>query len=167
MRLAAIVDEFRTVYKSLSKRDKPLYTEKIVRMIKHEYHGRFLKKATPQESSSNNTAIEGFHWVEVDDEIAKDKVGHSFRTTPKKKPASGSTTNDASSAGETAQVGSWQSDDEEDPPVEHHHHAEVLMAPSNKRVKTVLNHENEEDNSTEGSSQELEDSDLELLDSLP
>lgn len=166
MRLAAIVDEFRTEYKSLSKRDKPLYTEKIVRMIKHEYHGRFLKKATPQESSINNSAIEScFHWVEVDDEIAKDKVGHSFRTTPKKKPASGSTTNHASSGAPT-QGGSWQSDPEEDSPVDHHHHAEVIMAPSNKRVKTVIDHDND-DNSTDGSSQEFEDSDLELLDSLP
>lgn len=124
-------------------------------MIKDEYRGRFLKRGTPLESSTN--AMDFFHWIEVDDEVAKDKVGHSFRTTPKKRTVSGSTNQDAS----------WQSDAEDDYPGQQHSSEVVLTAPSNKRVKTTVGAS--ADNSTDGStgSQDFEDSDLELLDSMP
>lgn len=159
LRLAAIVDEHRTEYKALSKRDKPIYTDRIVRIIKEEYHGRFLKKATPLESSSNS--MDFFHWVEVDDEIAKDKVGHSFRTTPKKKPVSGGGSTNLAGSEEMAHGESWLSDTEDDlHPVPKH--SEVMTEPSSKRVKTTA-----ADNSSEGSSRDFEDSDLDLLDSLP
>ncbi len=91
------MEELRSKYKALSKRDKPAYTEEMVRIIKGQYHGRFLKKASNVETSNSPDSANGyeegveFHWIEVDDEVAKDKVGHSFRTTPKKKPVTAST----------------------------------------------------------------------------
>lgn len=70
-------------------------------MIKDDLHGRFLKKSGsaktgndgydvvqpargPNENDHGSTRS-FFYWVEVDDDVARDKVGHSFRTMTKRR----------------------------------------------------------------------------------
>lgn len=145
LRLAELVEQHRPIYKSQRKRIKPVYAQKIVKIVKDELNGRFLRKISLDTSisssfsksesnavrggdgpngNSNNSASTGevgeqkvgrggkaavdasehqmeeksgamevvmntvitdrTHWVEVDDEVARDKVSHSFRTQPKR-----------------------------------------------------------------------------------
>jgi hypothetical protein len=74
-RLADIIDEYRTVYQASSRREKTVLSNKILSIIKDTDSGgagagRFLKKC------------EGNHggWLQVSDDIAREKVSHSFRT---------------------------------------------------------------------------------------
>ena len=70
LRLAEIIDHSRSRYQTCSRRDKTIISSEIVQMIKNE-NGRFLK-----------TSYEGDQrgWVEVSDEVAREKVSHGFRT---------------------------------------------------------------------------------------
>ena len=66
--LAMLVDAERNLYKKADRFEKTARTRDIVRMIKAT-KGRFLKRT---ES--------GNRWVEVSDEVAREKVSHTFRT---------------------------------------------------------------------------------------
>jgi hypothetical protein len=69
IRMANLIDEYRIEYQSKSKLQKTAMSNKVLKMIK-DSDGRFLKKSSES----------GYHWVEVGDEVARDKVSHSFRT---------------------------------------------------------------------------------------
>jgi hypothetical protein len=64
--LYRLADERRLEYEMSSKWEKTVTTYEIMALIK-ERHGRFLK-------------MEGGNWVEVDSEVAREKVGHVFRS---------------------------------------------------------------------------------------
>jgi hypothetical protein len=64
--LYRLVGERMLEYEMSSKWEKTVTSSEIMAMIK-ERHGRFLK-------------MEGNHWVEVDSEVAREKVSHVFRS---------------------------------------------------------------------------------------
>jgi hypothetical protein len=70
IRMANLIDEYRIEYQSKSKLQKTAMSNKVLQMIKTS-DARFLKKSS--ESGRD-------YWVEVGDEVARDKVSHSFRT---------------------------------------------------------------------------------------
>ena len=74
LRLAEIIDHNRHRYRACSRSEKTTISNEIVQMIKNE-NGRFLK-----------TSYEGDQrgWVEVSDEVAREKVSHGFRTKRQK-----------------------------------------------------------------------------------
>ena len=77
VRLSEIVNSYRLDYLSAKKSEKPFYTQKVLTIIRNS-NGRFLKKSD---------AIDN-HWVPVDDDMARDKISHTFRSKPRKPPAS-------------------------------------------------------------------------------
>jgi hypothetical protein len=128
--LADIVEEHRSEYKSQGKLNKSYYADKVVGIIKETFNGRFLKKvlssdqepaALPVGSLSkeerketgaknnmnDDTSMEqsAFHWVEVDDVLARDKVCHSFRT--KKQTTRTAARRDSSSSSSTTKTVLW------------------------------------------------------------
>ena len=68
IRLRGMCDDSKELYNASAKKGKTQITEKIVKAIK--VSGRFLKE-------------DGFGWVEVDDEVARLKVSHTFRDRSK------------------------------------------------------------------------------------
>jgi hypothetical protein len=72
LRLAILVDRYREKYMDAGRCDKAIISQHLVYQIK-KADGRFLKKLTSDGP-----------WVEVSDEVARDKVGHGFRTKPRK-----------------------------------------------------------------------------------
>ena len=67
-----LVDDERNKYKKADRFEKTTMTKDIVKTIKAS-NGRFLKR-----SASGN------FWVEVRDDVAGEKVSHSFRTQTKR-----------------------------------------------------------------------------------
>jgi hypothetical protein len=76
LRLSTIVDIHRTRYQNIGRGKKPTVCKEIVEIIKESSKGRFLKRA------DNNIG-----WIEVSDEVARDKVGHGFRTKTRRNSA--------------------------------------------------------------------------------
>jgi hypothetical protein len=68
VRLALLIDKYRERYFTAGRCDKAIISQHLVDTIK-ESKGRFLKKTTDSEG-----------WVEVSDDVARDKVSHGFRT---------------------------------------------------------------------------------------
>ena len=78
LRLAIIVDKYRGQYAQAGRCDKAILSEHLVDVIKRG-GSRFLKRSDGDSD-----------WIEVDDDVAKDKVSHGFRTktkTRRKAPA--------------------------------------------------------------------------------
>jgi hypothetical protein len=68
LRLADWINENRSLYQAGERGHKSALSGELVDSI-HKLGGRFLKKSD-----------DGISWVEVNDEVARDKVGHGFRT---------------------------------------------------------------------------------------
>lgn len=66
LRYHALLDHYQHAYEQAKKFDKMDIAKATVDQV-HEYFGRFLK----QEAAG---------WIEVDDNVARDKVSHAFRT---------------------------------------------------------------------------------------
>ena len=66
VRYRFLIEENMAVYESASKLGKTALAQKIVELVK-ESKGRFMKD-------------DGAGWVEVDDNLAREKVSHSFRS---------------------------------------------------------------------------------------
>jgi hypothetical protein len=76
VQLAKIIDDYREAYQAGKKLDKTAISTKSLKLVK-DSNGRFLKK---------EDNIKGF-WVDVSDEVAREKVSHGFRTKPRKNAA--------------------------------------------------------------------------------
>lgn len=73
-KLAEIIDDHREAYQQPQRKlRKTAISNEVLKIIKLS-NGRFLKKHESDEGI----------WVEVSDEIARDKISHSFRTKSKK-----------------------------------------------------------------------------------
>jgi hypothetical protein len=66
LRYHALLDHYQPAYEQAKKFDKMNIAKRTVDQV-HEYSGRFLKQ-------------EGAGWIVVDDNIAREKVSHAFRT---------------------------------------------------------------------------------------
>jgi hypothetical protein len=66
IRLHKVIDNMRSRYELAEKWEKTVIAEEIIAIIK-DASGRFLK-------------VEGDGWVEVDMEVAREKVSHTFRS---------------------------------------------------------------------------------------
>jgi len=83
--MAKLIDSYRERYSSAGRCDKAILAQHLVDVIKGS-GGRFLKK-----SDSGNS------WIEVEDTVAQDKVGHVFRTKTKRNtPSNTNAVEDAS-----------------------------------------------------------------------
>jgi hypothetical protein len=78
LRLAEIIDEYRETYQSESKLQKTAMSNKVVTIIK-DSGGRFLKKKGGSDHGKIGIVV-AEEWVEVVDDVARDKVSHGFRT---------------------------------------------------------------------------------------
>ena len=70
MKLNHILEEEGRTYFAARREDKARMSYVIVLRMKKEYNTRFLRQLSDKE---------GGLWIEVDDKIAADKVGHGFR----------------------------------------------------------------------------------------
>lgn len=68
MRYHMLLDHYYQAYEEAKKFQKMQIADKLVTIV-HEYGGRFMK----QDAS-------GAGWIEVEDDVARDKVSHAFRT---------------------------------------------------------------------------------------
>jgi hypothetical protein len=91
LRLAEIIDEYREAYQSESKLQKTAMSNKVVTIIKKGSTqassssgggggGRFLKKKGDSDPGNKIGMVVAEEWVEVVDDVARDKVSHGFRT---------------------------------------------------------------------------------------
>jgi hypothetical protein len=74
IQLAAFIDHLRAQYKTLDRLNKTSLTHGIVHMIK-DSGGRFLKRADDGSG----------RWVEVSNDVAREKVSHGFRTKTRRR----------------------------------------------------------------------------------
>ena len=126
VRLAILVDRYRERYMEAGRCDKAIISQHLVDQIKNA-DGRFLKKLT----SDGN-------WVEVSDEVARDKVGHGFRTKPRNRNPKKSISNNklpSSSSGNNMRMKQPQNNNNL-ANATFHHHPNVMMFP------TMTNHHN-------------------------
>jgi hypothetical protein len=77
LRLADVIDENRSRYQAGGRGQKSIISEELVKKTQ-EVGGRFLKKTE-----------DGRSWVEVSNEVARDKVGHGFRTKTRRSDNAG------------------------------------------------------------------------------
>jgi hypothetical protein len=77
VRLAFLIEQQRQVYQALDRLNKTALSLEIVKLVKNT-GGRFLKRCEDD--------IGG--WIEVADDVARDKVSHGFRTKTKRKSQS-------------------------------------------------------------------------------
>ena len=99
IRLAEIIEEHREIYQqSKRKFDKTDISNRILKIIKTS-NGRFLKKDDADEGA----------WVEVSDEMARQKISHCFRSKAKKRwPAPASVPSDVMSVDSNADISTGQ-----------------------------------------------------------
>ena len=74
IRLAAFIDQQRAKYQTLDRLNKTHLSLEIVRMIKNS-GGRFLKRCDDDSGK----------WWEVPDDVAREKIGHGFRTKTRRR----------------------------------------------------------------------------------
>jgi hypothetical protein len=86
VKMADIIDSYREAYQGGKKVDKTALSNKVLQIVKKS-NGRFLKK------SDSNEAV----WIEVSDNLARDKVSHGFRTKTRKKTGAKQMDTDTSS----------------------------------------------------------------------
>ena len=67
--LADLIDKERPRYQGSNRSGKTKISREVLRIIKEELHGKFLKK-------DETTGL----WIEQSDEVAREKISHSFRT---------------------------------------------------------------------------------------
>jgi hypothetical protein len=77
LQLANIIDENRSRYRDGGRGQKAVISEELVKQIQN-VGGRFLKKTE-----------DGRSWVELNDDVVLDKVGHAFRTKTRRNSNTG------------------------------------------------------------------------------
>jgi hypothetical protein len=75
--LAILIDQHRNIYQSIDRLNKTALSTEIVKLV-NATGGRFLKKCEDE-------VIGG--WIEVSDDVARDKVSHGFRTKTRRNTA--------------------------------------------------------------------------------
>jgi hypothetical protein len=76
VRLWELIEDNRSLHQSSAKAEKTVLTRTIVNLV-HQEKGRFLKR---DESSSGGSELLVGCWQEVDEETARKKVSHAFRS---------------------------------------------------------------------------------------